>query len=118
MLVKCTSRVVKIFIGDTWDYDGALLNWKVPARHCLMMRGYSGGRVSSRGVRGNWEDLREILERAVELDPRDIELLRLGVAGNYFFLRRYAESNRGWPAHWLSNLTMPLRKVMLCGRRL
>src|SRR6266700_1254420 len=40
---------------------------------------------------GHWEESTRNLERAAELDPRDTETLQLGVAANYWFLRRYAE---------------------------
>src|SRR5205807_2917884 len=41
---------------------------------------------------GRWEESTRNLERAVELNPRDIELLQYGVVGNYSLLRRYAEA--------------------------
>src|SRR5207244_7116647 len=50
---------------------------------------------------GRWKESTRNLERAVELNPRDIELLRLGVAGNYWFLRRYAEQ-KPWLARALA----------------
>src|SRR5438552_7322731 len=42
---------------------------------------------------GHWEESTRNLERAAELNPRDIETLGAGgVAGNYSLLRRYAEA--------------------------
>jgi tetratricopeptide (TPR) repeat protein len=41
---------------------------------------------------GHWEESTRNLERAAELDPRDINTLILGVASNYWQCRRYAES--------------------------
>jgi TolB-like protein/Tfp pilus assembly protein PilF len=40
---------------------------------------------------GHWEESTRNLERAAELDPRDIETLQMGLGANYMFLRRYAE---------------------------
>jgi TolB-like protein/tRNA A-37 threonylcarbamoyl transferase component Bud32/Tfp pilus assembly protein PilF len=45
---------------------------------------------------GRWEDSTRSLERAAELDPRDIDTLRT-VRENYVFLERYAEA-KSWAA--------------------
>jgi serine/threonine-protein kinase len=73
------------------DYDGALAELGV-ARQTLPndarifgLTGYIQRR------QGHWEESTRNLERAAELDPRDTETLQLGVAANYWFLRRYAE---------------------------
>jgi TolB-like protein/Tfp pilus assembly protein PilF len=50
---------------------------------------------------GRWEESTRNLERAVELNPRDIGTLVLGVASNYWFLRRYAEA-KPWLARALA----------------
>src|SRR6266566_1598875 len=73
------------------DYDGALAELEA-ARQTLpndarifRLTGYIQRR------QGHWEESTRNLERAAELDPRDTETLQLGVAANYWFLRRYAE---------------------------
>jgi len=83
------------------DYDGALAELEV-ARQSLPndarifgLMGYVQRR------QGHWEESTRNLERAVELDPRDIETLVTGVAANYSFLRRYAES-KSWSARVLA----------------
>src|SRR5205807_8136773 len=73
------------------DYDGALAELEI-ARQTLPNDARIFGLTGLIERRqGHWEESTRNLERAVELNPRDIELLRLGVAGNYWFLRRYAE---------------------------
>ena len=74
------------------DYDGALAELEI-ARQTLPndprifeLTGYIQRR------QGHWEESTRNLERAAELNPRDIDTLVLGVAGNYSFLRRYAEA--------------------------
>jgi len=49
---------------------------------------------------GHWEESTQNLERAAELDPRDIETLQSG-ASNYWFCRRYPEAKR-WYARVLA----------------
>src|SRR5207248_5724255 len=83
------------------DYDGALAELEV-ARQTLpndarIFRWM--GLIERR--QGHWEESTRNLERAVELNPRDIELLQLGVAGNYLLLRRYAEA-KPWLARALA----------------
>jgi len=77
------------------DYDGALAELEV-ARQSLPndarlfgLTGYIQRR------QGRWDESTRNLERAAELDPRDIETLVTGVAVNYSFCRRYAEA-KGW----------------------
>jgi serine/threonine protein kinase/Tfp pilus assembly protein PilF len=74
------------------DYYGALAELEV-ARQSLpndarifRLTGYIQRR------QGHWEESTRNLERAAELDPRDITTLILGVASNYWQCRRYAES--------------------------
>jgi len=83
------------------DYDGALAELEV-ARQSLPndarifeLTGYIQRR------QGRWEESTRNLERAVELNPRDIETLVLGVSGNYSLLRRYAEA-KTWCARVLA----------------
>src|SRR5947207_1787853 len=73
------------------DYDGALAELEV-ARQTLpndaRIFGWTG-LIQRR--QGHWEESTRNLERAAELNPRDIETLGAGgVAGNYSLLRRYA----------------------------
>jgi serine/threonine protein kinase/tetratricopeptide (TPR) repeat protein len=83
------------------DYDGALAELEV-ARQSLPndarifgLTGYIQRR------QGHWEESTRNFERAVELDPRDIDTLQLGVAANYWHCRRYAES-KPWLARVLA----------------
>jgi serine/threonine protein kinase/tetratricopeptide (TPR) repeat protein len=64
---------------------------------------------------GHWKESTRNLERAVELNPRDIELLQWGVAGNYSGLRRYAEA-KPWLARALAfEPNDAVTKVLLAG---
>jgi serine/threonine-protein kinase len=83
------------------DYDGALAELEV-ARQTLpndarifRLAGYIQRR------QGRWEESTRNLERAAELDPRDIETLVAGVAANYWFCRRYPEA-KSWYARVLA----------------
>ena len=76
------------------DYDGALAELEV-ARQTLpnnarifQMMGFIQRR------QGHWEDSRRNLERAAELDPRDIETLEI-LSSDYARFRRHAEA-KGW----------------------
>jgi len=76
------------------DYDGALAELEV-ARQTLpnnarifQMMGFIQRR------QGHWEDSRRNLERAAELDPRDIQTL-MDLSSDYARFRRYAEAE-GW----------------------
>jgi TolB-like protein/Tfp pilus assembly protein PilF len=76
------------------DYDGALAKLEV-ARQTLpnnarifQMMGFIQRR------QGHWEDSRRNLERAAELDPRDILTLK-DLSSDYARFRRYAEA-KGW----------------------
>ena len=75
------------------DYDGALAELEV-ARQTLpnnarifQMMGFIQRR------QGHWEDSRRNLERAAELDPRDIETLT-DLSSDYARFRRYAEAKK------------------------
>ena len=83
------------------DYEGALAEVEV-ARQTLPndARIFELTGVIQRR-QGRWEESTRNFERAVELDPRDIETLVLGVSGNYWFLRRYAEA-KPWAARVLA----------------
>src|SRR5213593_811889 len=82
------------------DYDGALAELEV-ARQTLPndarifgLTGYIQRR------QGHWEESTRNFERAVKLNPRDIELLQAG-ASNHWFCRRYAEA-KSWYARVLA----------------
>ncbi len=82
------------------DYDGALAEVEV-ARQMLPNDARTFdlmGLIQRR--QGHWKESTRNLERAVELNPRDIGTLVLGVASNYWFCRRYAEA-RPWAARVL-----------------
>src|SRR5438128_1782801 len=97
------------------DYDGALAELEV-ARQTLPNDARIfrwTGLIQRR--QGHWEESTRNLERAVELNPRDIELLQLGVASNYSFLRRYAEA-KAWLARALAfEPNNAVTKVWLAG---
>ena len=83
------------------DYDGALAELEV-ARQTLPndARIFKlAGLIQRR--QGHWEESTQNLERAVQLNPRDSETLLLGVAGNYWMCRRYAEA-KPWAARVLA----------------
>ena len=93
------ARAVHFYRGYR-DYDGALAELEV-ARQTLpndarifQMIGFILRR------QGRWEESRRNLERAAELDPRDIETLRV-VADNYAAFRRYDEA-KSWSARALA----------------
>ncbi len=96
------------------DYDGALAELQV-ARQSLPndarifgLTGYIQRR------QGHWEESTRSFERALELDPRDIETL-VGVADNYSLLRRYAEA-KPWLARALAfEPNNVFTKVLLAG---
>src|SRR5216117_3468394 len=74
------------------DYDGALAELGV-ARQSLPNDARIFGLTGFIHRRqGRWEESTRNLERAVELNPHDIDTLVLGVASNYWFCRRYAEA--------------------------
>src|SRR6266542_1976697 len=82
------------------DYDGALAELEV-ARQTLpnnarifQMIGFIQRR------QGHWEDSRRNLERAAELDPRDLQTLGT-LSSDYARFRRYAEA-KGWLARALA----------------
>src|SRR5438309_2197292 len=83
------------------DYDGALAELEV-ARQSLPNDARIfrlTGTIQRR--QGHWEESTQNLERAVELSPRDIETLVLGVASNYSLRRRYGEA-KPWLARALA----------------
>jgi serine/threonine-protein kinase len=83
------------------DYDGALAELEV-ARQTLPNDARIFGLTGLIQRRqGHWEESTQNLERAVELNPRDIDTLVLGVAANYWFCRRYAEA-KPWAARVLA----------------
>src|SRR5438128_3181187 len=83
------------------DYDGALAELEI-ARQTLPNDARIFGLTGLIHRRqGRWEESTRNLERAVELNPHDIDTLVLGVASNYWFCRRYAEA-KPWLARALA----------------
>jgi TolB-like protein/predicted Ser/Thr protein kinase len=73
------------------DHDGALAELEV-ARHTLpndVHLFHLTGSIERR--RGNWEEAIRSIERAVGLDPRNVQML-MEIAASYGFLRRYTEA--------------------------
>ena len=90
MPAKHTSREHFIFITDTSITMALWLNWKLHARACPMIRGYSRVTGYIQRRQGRWEESIRNLERALELDPRNLNTLdQIGVS--YGVVRRYAE---------------------------
>ena len=83
------ARAQNLYRGY-WDYDGALAELEI-ARHTLP-NDFRVPRLIGLIQRrqGQWEDSIRSLERAVELNPRNMET-RVGILMNYTFLRRYAD---------------------------
>jgi TolB-like protein/Tfp pilus assembly protein PilF/predicted Ser/Thr protein kinase len=82
------------------DYDGALDELQIARRalpnHARIFQ--LTGFIQRR--QGRWEESAGNLERAAELDPRDIETLR-AIADNYWSYRRYDEA-KSWLARALA----------------
>src|SRR4029077_668734 len=74
------------------DYDGALAELAAASQtlpnDARIFR--LTGLIQRR--QGHWKESTRNLERSVELNPRDIELVVGGVASNYRYFRRYAEA--------------------------
>ena len=93
------ARAVHLYRGYR-DFDGALaeleLSRQTLPNHApiFAMMGYIQRR------QGRWEESTRNLERAVELDPRDIETLQQ-IAFNYRLLNRYGEA-KSWLARALA----------------
>lgn len=77
------------------DYDGALAELEVARQtlpndaHIFELTGFIERR------QGRWEESIRSLERAVDLDPRNIHTLQQ-IADSYGFLRRYAEAESAY----------------------
>src|SRR6266480_4318824 len=87
------AQAVHLYRGYR-DYDGALAELEI-ARHTLPNQARIFrlmGFIQRR--QGHWEDSRRNLERAAELDPRDLETL-MDLSSDYARFRRYAEA-KGW----------------------
>src|SRR5437667_8294647 len=87
------AQAVHLYRGYR-DYDGALAELEV-ARHTLPNQARIFrlmGIIQRR--QGHWEDSRRNLERAAELDPRDLGTLDM-LSSDYARFRRYAEA-KGW----------------------
>ena len=75
MPAKHTSRERFIFIMDTSITMALWLNWKLPARRCPTIRGYFRVTGYIQRRQGRWEESTRNLERALELDPRNLNTL-------------------------------------------
>jgi serine/threonine protein kinase/tetratricopeptide (TPR) repeat protein len=77
------------------DYDGALAEVRVARQNLpndprvFELTGYIQRR------QGHWEESTRSLERAIEFDPRNLNLLEQ-ITLNYRLLRRYAEEKSAW----------------------
>jgi TolB-like protein/Tfp pilus assembly protein PilF len=84
------AQAVHLYRGYR-DYDGALAELEI-ARHTLPNQARIFrlmGIIQRR--QGHWEDSRRNLERAAELDPRDLGTLNM-LSADYARFRRYAEA--------------------------
>jgi serine/threonine protein kinase/tetratricopeptide (TPR) repeat protein len=77
------------------DYNGALVELEIASQSLpnhpdvFALKGYIERR------QGRWEESTQNLERAIELDPRNLFTLQQ-IATSYGFLRRYAEARLVW----------------------
>jgi TolB-like protein/class 3 adenylate cyclase len=73
-----------------WDYDGALAELKIARR--TLPNDFRIPEMTAwiQRRQGHWEECTRNLERAVELNPRNLQL-RIGIAMWYTSLRRYAD---------------------------
>ena len=101
MQVKRISRVRENLYQGYLDYEGALAELEI-ARQTLpndarifQLMGYIQRR------QGRWEESTQNLERAVELDPRNVETLLQQIARELPVFRRYAEA-KSWLARVLA----------------
>src|SRR5204862_5729797 len=94
------------------DYEGALAELEVAAQglpndaRVGQLKGYIKRR------QGRWDESIRDLNRAIELDPRNILTLQQ-TAQTHQVLRRYVDENRCWHAHWPSNPTTLLQKCSM-----
>jgi serine/threonine-protein kinase len=72
------------------DYDGALAELEVARRSLPNASGIFELMGYIRRRQGRWEESTRNLERTIELDPRDVNML-YQIGDTYAFLRRYAE---------------------------
>ena len=76
MQEKRTSRAPKISIEDTSTTPALWPNWKLLLTPCRMIRGFSSLKGYIQRRQGRWEDAKRNLERAADLDPRNVFILR------------------------------------------
>ena len=90
MPAKHTSHEHCIFITDTSTTMPLWLNCKLHATACQMTPRIFSLTAYIQRRQGRWEEAIRNLERAIELDPRDLDrLYQIGVS--YWGARRYAE---------------------------
>jgi TolB-like protein len=78
------------------DFDGALAELEIARQTVPNHAPIFAMMAAIRRRQGRWEDSTQSLERAAELDPRDIDTLRT-IRENYVFLERYVEA-KSWAA--------------------
>jgi TolB-like protein/Tfp pilus assembly protein PilF len=90
------ARARNIYQGY-FDYDGALAELEL-ARQALPndSRVFELMGYIQRGQQGRYEESTRTLERALELDPRNVVVLQQIAAFNYPRLRRYADAKSTW----------------------
>ena len=92
----------RIFIADTSITTALWLSWKLPLAdvpnnpQIFELKGYIQRR------QGKQQEALQNLERAVDLDPRNVLTLQQ-IALVTSHLRRYAEAESAWIARWLSS---------------
>src|SRR5205809_772960 len=90
------ARARNIYQGYR-DYNGALAELEL-ARQTLPndSRVFELSGYIQRRQQGRYEESTRTLERAIELDPRNVVVLQQIAAFNYRRLRRYADAKSGW----------------------
>jgi TolB-like protein len=107
------ARARNLYFGYR-DYDGALAELEISGQtlpndfRLPQLMAYIQRR------RGYWEESIRNLQRAAELNPRDIET-QLGVAGNYQSLRRYADEKSALARALAIKPDNAVTKVLLAG---
>jgi TolB-like protein/class 3 adenylate cyclase len=107
------ARARNLYFGYR-DYDGALAELEISGQtlpndfRIPQLMAYIQRR------RGYWEESIRNLQRAAELNPRDIET-QLGVAGNYQSLRRYADEKSALARALAIKPDNAVTKVLLAG---
>lgn len=72
------------------------LNWNLRARLCRTTRVFELTGYIQRRQQGRYEEATQNLERAIDLDPRNVVVLQQIAAFNYRRLRRYTDAKSAW----------------------